>query len=193
MRGICKQFGGKTALDNINLEIKRGTIHAIIGENGAGKSTLMNILSGVIAPTRGSIEINGKNAVFKGPADATSCGIGMVYQHFMLVPQLQVWQNVFLGIEPTIALGKINKKNAICLMEEAGKRYGIHVIPEQITGKLTIGEQQRVEILKVMVRNAEYIIFDEPTAVLTPQEIETLLENIREFTQPGKDYHFYQP
>lgn len=178
------------ALDNIDLAIKQGSIHAIIGENGAGKSTLMNILSGVLQPTRGIIELNGNPIVFKGPGDATASKIGMVYQHFMLVPQLQVWQNVFLGIEPTAALGKINKKAAIQLLNEAGDEYGIEINPEQITGKLTIGEQQRVEILKVMVRNAEYIIFDEPTAVLTPQEIEKLLDNIKGLRDKGKTIIF---
>lgn len=190
MRGIKKCFGNKTVLNEIDLEIDKGTIHAIIGENGAGKSTLMNILSGALEPTEGIIEVDGGQVVLKGPQDAGKLGIGMVYQHFMLVPQLRVWQNVFLGIEPAKVLGKIDKKKAMLLFDKACKDYGVEVNPEQIAGKLTIGEQQRVEILKVMVRNAKYIIFDEPTAVLTPQETEQLLINIKSLRDKGKTIIF---
>lgn len=190
MHGIGKCFGNKWALKDVNLEVKAGTIHAIVGENGAGKSTLMNILSGVLQPTEGFVEVDGKKARMHNPQDAVTCGIGMVYQHFMLVQSLKVWQNVVLGIEPVNKCGKIRKQAALEMIHKACSDYGMQIDPEQLTGELTIGEQQRVEILKVMVRNARYIIFDEPTAVLTPQETDRLLESLCQLRDRGKTIIF---
>lgn len=190
MQGITMRFGEKTALQEINIEIKEGTIHAIVGENGAGKSTLMNILSGALKPNKGKIRIDGREVFIKSPQDATREGIGMVYQHFMLVQHLPVWQNLILGIEPVNRIGKINEHKAREWIMSASKTYHMQINPDEETGSLTVGEQQRVEILKVLVRNAKYIIFDEPTAVLTPQEIDILLENILTLKKLGKTIIF---
>ena len=190
MSGITMRFGEKFALRNVDLTIHEGTIHAIVGENGAGKSTLMNVLSGALIPTEGTVRIDSEEAALRSPQDANRCGIGMVYQHFMLVQHLRVWQNIILGIEPANRIGTINKKQALEWIEDACETYGMQIDPEQETGKLTVGEQQRVEILKVMVRNARYVIFDEPTAVLTPSEIQLLLENIRSLKRMGKTIIF---
>lgn len=190
MRGISKEFDGKWALRDIDLSVEKGTIHAIIGENGAGKSTLMNILSGALIPNVGTIWLNGEPIVLKNPQDASNCGIGIVYQHFMLIPMLKVWQNAILGIEPVRRNRSIDKEAAMRMLKKACDDYGIALNLEQIVGTLTVGEQQRVEILKVMIRNANFIIFDEPTSVLTPQEIETLLANIKTLKQMGKTILF---
>ena len=190
MRGISKEFSGKWALTDMDIEIKSGTIHAIIGENGAGKSTLMNILSGALTPTSGAIEIDGVPMAIKNPQEASAAGIGMVYQHFMLIPTLKVWQNAILGIEPVKKNGSIDKQAAIALLTRVCADYNIQLNFEQMVGNLTVGEQQRVEILKVMIRSAEFLIFDEPTSVLTPLEIEQLLENFRTFKLMGKTIVF---
>ena len=189
MRGIQKYFGSKPALKQVDLTIRKGTIHAIIGENGAGKSTLVNILSGVLQPTRGEILVDGSVQNFQRPQDAAAAGIGMVHQHFMLVPSLSVWQNAILGAEPG-KRGRIDKRAALDLLNQACTEYDMPLNLEQAVGTLTVGEQQRVEILKVLIRSAEYIIFDEPTAVLTPQEIHNLLENMRSLKAMGKTIIF---
>lgn len=189
MRRISKEFSGKFALRNVDCMIRQGSVHAIVGENGAGKSTLMNILSGVLTPTTGEIEIDGRIVQLQKPKDASAFGIGMVHQHFMLVPSLTVWQNVILGIEP-VRRGKIDKKSAIDRIHAVCRDYNMSINPQQVVGTLTVGEQQRVEILKVLVRNANYIILDEPTAVLTPQETEQLFDNIRSLKAMGKTVVF---
>lgn len=190
MRGISKEFDGKWALREIDLSVEKGTIHAIIGENGAGKSTLMNILSGSLCPNQGSIWLDGAPVTLRNPQDASRHGIGIVHQHFMLIPMLKVWQNAILGIEPVKRNGSIDKDAAVALLQKACADYAISLNMEQVVGTLTVGEQQRVEILKVMIRQAEFIIFDEPTSVLTPQEIENLLQNIKNLKQMGKTILF---
>jgi len=189
IQGVSKEFSGKYALKNVSLDIQRGTVHAIIGENGAGKSTLMNILCGVLTPSKGSLALDGTPAVLRHPGDAAGLGIGMVHQHFMLVPSLTVWQNIILGIEP-IKGAFIDQKRALKLIEDTCREYGMDINPHQIVGTLTVGEQQRVEILKVLIRSANIIILDEPTAVLTPQEIDQLFENIRILKSKGKTILF---
>jgi simple sugar transport system ATP-binding protein len=190
MTGITKDFFGKLALQDVDLTIKKGTVHAIVGENGAGKSTLMNILSGTLPPTTGEIVVDGKKAILRGPQDAAKYSIGMVYQHFMLIPSLTVWQNVVLGSEPLKHGYTIDKATAIERITKTCETYGIDLNPERIVGDLTVGEQQRIEILKVLMRDAEYLILDEPTAVLTPQETEQLCDNIRALKKMGKTIIF---
>ena len=190
MRGITKDFSGKLALRDVSLTIAKGTVHAIAGENGAGKSTLMNILSGALAPTAGEVLVDGRAAVLRGPQDAGAYGIGMVYQHFMLIPTLKVWQNIILGMEPTGFGGRIDKAAAIRRITETCETYGISLDLEKTVGTMTVGEQQRIEILKVLMRSSEYIILDEPTAVLTPQETERLCGNIRSLKAMGKTILF---
>ena len=190
MTGIQKDFSGKPALKNVDINICQGTVHAIIGENGAGKSTLMNILSGVMKPTSGEIFIDGCKAVLNEPNDACKLGIGMVHQHFMLVPMLKVWQNIILGIEPINKFRKIKKDIAFNQIEKVCKDYGMGLDLNKVVGTLTVGEQQRIEIIKVMVRNAQFIILDEPTAVLTPDEIDNLFRSIQNLKKMGKTIIF---
>lgn len=190
LTGISKEFSGKYALKNVDLQIRQGTVHAIVGENGAGKSTLMNILSGVLSPTAGAIEIDGRRTLLHNPKDASQAGIGMVHQHFMLVPSLKIWQNVILGIEPRGRFGRIDREAARAMIQRSCETYRMPMNLDQRVGTLTVGEQQRVEILKVMVRSANYIILDEPTAVLTPIEIQELFENIRTLKSMGKTILF---
>lgn len=190
MRGITKDFSGKLALREVDLTVAKGTVHAIAGENGAGKSTLMNILSGALEPTAGEIVVDGRTAVLRGPQDAGKYGIGMVYQHFMLIPTLKVWQNAILGMEPTAFGGRIDKAAAMEQIAKTCETYGIELDLEKTVGEMTVGEQQRIEILKVLMRSCEYIILDEPTAVLTPQETERLCDNIRTLRSMGKTILF---
>ncbi len=190
MENITMDFSGNLALSDVDIYIKKGSIHAIVGENGAGKSTLMNILSGVLTPTSGRMSVDGKKSNFAGLKEATENKIGMVYQHFMLVHQLKVWQNIILGCEPNIKMGWIDKKSAYEKIEEACKDYGITLELEQTVGNLTVGQQQRVEIIKVLYKKAEYIILDEPTAVLTPKEVEHLISSIKELQKQGKTIIF---
>lgn len=190
MTGITKDFFGKLALQDVDITLKKGTVHAIVGENGAGKSTLMNILSGTLPPTTGEITVDGEKAVLRGPQDAAKYSIGMVYQHFMLVPTLTVWQNVILGSEPLKHGYTIDKSTAIDRITKTCETYGIDLNPERLVGDMTVGEQQRIEILKVLMRDAEYLILDEPTAVLTPQETEQLCDNIRALKKMGKTIIF---
>ncbi|MBP2097825.1 ABC transporter ATP-binding protein [Enterococcus rivorum] len=185
MRNITKQFGTFKANDQINLQVKPGEIHALLGENGAGKSTLMNILSGLLEPTSGDIFMNGEKVNISGPTVANRLGIGMVHQHFMLVDAFTVTENIILGSEPTNA-GVLNRKKAQEEIEKVSKQYGMEVKPNAYIRDISVGMQQRVEILKTLYRGANVLIFDEPTAVLTPQEIDELMTIMHELTNEGK-------
>ncbi len=189
MQQVSMVFGEKPALRDVTLQFREGTIHSIVGENGAGKSTLMHILSGVLQPSAGQVLINGQPVQMKDPTQAVAHGIGMVHQHFMLVPMLRVWQNVILGNEPRKGL-EIDTAKAKAEIQRVCEEYNIDIDIEKEVGTLTVGEQQRVEILKVLYRDAKYIILDEPTAVLTPQETAHLLENIVRLRSMGKTILF---
>ena len=172
LRGISKHFGSVRANHNINLNIKPGQVLGLLGENGAGKSTLMNVLSGLYAPDAGQIIVDGTEVEFSGPGESIAKGIGMVHQHFMLVPVFSVAENVILGNE-TVGFGDyLNLNEARQKVKEISKAYGLHVPPDVLIEDLPVGLQQRVEILKVLFRSANVLILDEPTAVLTPQEVE---------------------
>ena len=185
METLTKAFGTFKANDNINLKVKKGEIHALLGENGAGKSTLMNILSGLLEPTSGAIKINGKEEKISNPTVANKLGIGMVHQHFMLIDNFTVEENIVLGSEPTKA-GVLDKKKAFDDIMAVSDRYGFKVDPKALVGDVSVGMQQRVEILKTLYRGAEILIFDEPTAVLTPQEIDELIEIMHGLVKEGK-------
>lgn len=185
MLGITKQFGEFKANDNINLSIKKGEIHALLGENGAGKSTLMNILSGLLEPSSGEIKVNGEKINISSPGVADKLGIGMVHQHFMLVDKFTVTENIILGSEKTKG-GILDRKTAQKEIKELSERYGLFVDPTARVGSVSVGMQQRVEILKTLYRGADILILDEPTAVLTPQEILELMEIMRSLTKEGK-------
>ena len=171
MKNITKKFGNFTANNNINLTVHKGEVHALLGENGAGKSTLMNILYGLYNPTSGEIYINGELVDISNPNVAISKGIGMVHQHFMLVQPFTVAENIVLGTEPTKNGGALDMKKAIDDVKEISSKYGLFVDPMAKVEDITVGMQQRVEILKALYRGAQTLILDEPTAVLTPQEI----------------------
>lgn len=179
LKNISKQFPGVLANSNVNLTINKGEIHAIIGENGAGKTTLMNILYGLYEPTKGEIFIDGKKAMIKSPLDAIKQGIGMVHQHFMLLPSLSVAENVVLGSEPKKKKFFMDYDKAIEITKNLAQKYGFKVDPHEKIEALSVGVQQRVEILKVLYRGADILILDEPTAVLTPQETDELFNVIR--------------
>lgn len=185
MLHITKEFPGIRANDDVTVRLKKGTIHALLGENGAGKSTLMSILFGLYQPTSGIIKVNGKEVTIDDPNVATELGIGMVHQHFKLVECFTVTENIILGMEPT-KYGMVDIKKAAKEIEELSQRYGLKVDPYAKISDITVGMQQRVEILKMLYRNAEILIFDEPTAVLTPQEIEDLIEIMRLLIKEGK-------
>ena len=185
MRNIVKRFGDFVANDGINLTVHKGEIHAILGENGAGKSTLMNQLYGLLKPTSGDILVNGKKIVMNTPRDAIDAGIGMVHQHFMLVQPFTVTENIVLGMEPQkgIALDMTTaRKNVV----EISERYGLAIDPDAKIEDISVGMQQRVEILKALYRGADILILDEPTSSLTPQEIVELIEIIHNLTRDGK-------
>jgi simple sugar transport system ATP-binding protein len=186
MINITKKFGDFTANDNINLTVHESEVHAILGENGAGKSTLMNILYGLYQPTSGSIRINGKEIEITDPNIAIEHGIGMVHQHFMLVEPFTVAENIILGMEPTKSGGYLDLNTAIEDVKKISQRYGLYVDPNAKIQDISVGMQQRVEILKALYRGAEILILDEPTAVLTPQEIQELMQIIRNLTKEGK-------
>ena len=186
MRGITKKFGSFVANDNISLNVHKGEVHALLGENGAGKTTLMNQLYGLYQPTSGEIYLNGKKVNITDPNVAIAEGIGMVHQHFMLIQPFTVAENIILGNEITNKMGELDYKKAVNQVKELSKKYGLDVDPDAIISDISVGMQQRVEILKVLYRGAEILIFDEPTAVLTPQEIEEFIEIIKKFTQDGK-------
>ena len=185
MRNITKIFGEFVANDHINLNVRRGEIHALLGENGAGKSTLMNMLAGLLEPTSGEIVINSKEVKIDSPSKAAHLGIGMVHQHFMLVDAFTVAENIILGSETTKA-GVIDLKKAIAEIKELSARYGLEVDPTAKVADISVGAQQRVEILKTLYRGADLLIFDEPTAVLTPAEIAELLKIMKTLVSEGK-------
>ena len=189
MLNITKKFPGIIANDNITLQLKKGEIHALLGENGAGKSTLMSVLFGLYQPEEGIIKKDGKVVSIKDPNDATALGIGMVHQHFKLVDVFTVLDNIILGAETT-KCGFLQKKEARKKVEEISKRYGLNVDLDAKVEDITVGMQQRVEILKMLYRDNEILIFDEPTAVLTPQEIDELMATMREFAKEGKSILF---
>ena len=186
MKNITKKFGSFVANDNINLTVHKGEVHALLGENGAGKSTLMNILYGLYQQTSGEIYINEKLVNMDNPNVAIANGIGMVHQHFMLVQPFTVAQNIILGVEPTKGLGSIDINKAIEDVKAISEKYGLYVDPNAKIEDISVGMQQRVEILKALYRGAEILILDEPTAVLTPQEIQELIQIIRNLTKEGK-------
>ncbi len=191
LRGITKEFPGVIANNDVNLTIDSGEILGLLGENGAGKSTLMNILYGLYSATAGEILIDGEVVHFHSPGDAIAAGIGMVHQHFMLVPVFTVAENVVLGVEPTSGPGGVlDMDEARRDVEEISARYSLDVDPDAITETLPIGIQQRVEIIKVLFRDAEILVFDEPTAVLTPQEVEDFFEIVRQLQSDGKGIIF---
>lgn len=185
MNNITKKFGDFTANYNINLDIKKGEIHSLLGENGAGKSTLMNMLYGMYSPTSGDIYINGEKKVFRDPKDAIKAGLGMVHQHFMLIEPFTVVENIILGMEPVNCI-KIDVKKARKEVMELANRYGFNIDPDAKIEDISVGTQQKVEILKVLYRGADILIFDEPTAVLTPQEIDELVGIITNLSNEGK-------
>lgn len=185
MRNITKIFGEFVANDHINLNVRRGEIHALLGENGAGKSTLMNMLAGLLEPTSGEIVINGQTVKVDSPSKAAQLGIGMVHQHFMLVDAFTVAENIILGSETTKG-GVIDLKKAIAEIKELSKKYGLEVDPTAKVADISVGAQQRVEILKTLYRGADLLIFDEPTAVLTPAEIAELLKIMKALVEEGK-------
>ena len=185
MLNIRKEFPGIVANDNITLQLEQGEIHALLGENGAGKSTLMGMLFGMYRPDKGCIKVKGKEVKISNPNVANELGIGMVHQHFKLVENFTVTENIILGCEPKKLFG-VDIKGAAKRIEELSKQYGLNVDPYAKIEDISVGMQQRVEILKMLYRNAEVLIFDEPTAVLTPQEIEDLLGIMRNLTKEGK-------
>ncbi|MBQ9468905.1 MAG: ABC transporter ATP-binding protein [Clostridia bacterium] len=189
MRGITKEFPGIIANDNVTLRLKKGEIHALLGENGAGKSTLMSVLFGLYQPEKGEIYKNGKKVTINSPNDANALGIGMVHQHFKLVEVFSVLDNIILGVEPTAA-GFLKKKAARARILELSAKYGLNVDPDALVEDITVGMQQRTEILKMLYRENEVLIFDEPTAVLTPQEIEELMQIMKGLAKEGKSILF---
>ncbi len=189
--GITKRFPGVVANDNVTLTVGRGSVHALLGENGAGKTTLMNVLYGLYRPTEGRVVIDGEPRSFDSPRDAIDAGIGMIHQHFMLVEPMRIWQNVVLGNEPTEWYGlRIDEDAARDAVRELSARYGFNVNPDDRVEDVSVGVQQRVEILKALYRGAEILILDEPTAVLTPQEVEDLYDVFEELTDQGKTIIF---
>ena len=190
MLNITKIFPGIIANDNITLRLKKGEIHALLGENGAGKSTLMSVLFGLYQPEHGIIKKDGVEVKINDPNDANALGIGMVHQHFKLVECFSVLDNIILGVEPTDKLGVLKKGEARKRIVELSEKYGLHVEPDAIIEDITVGMQQRTEILKMLYRDNEILIFDEPTAVLTPQEIEDLMQIMKNLAAEGKSILF---
>ncbi len=189
MRNITKIFPGIIANDNITLQLKKGEIHALLGENGAGKSTLMSVLFGLYQPEEGQIYKNGQPVTINNPNDANDLGIGMVHQHFKLVQVFSVLENIILGVENT-KFGFLSKKAARKKVVELSQSYGLNVDPDALIENITVGMQQRTEILKMLYRNNDILIFDEPTAVLTPQEIGELMQIMKNLAKEGKSILF---
>ena len=188
MRGITKEFPGVLANDRVDFDLRQGEIHALLGENGAGKSTLMNVLAGLYRPEGGTLGVHGKLVSLRSPRDAIAHGIGMVHQHFMLVPSLTVTENILLGLdEPRFNMRLPEYHAKIAALQE---QFGLKVAPESKIWQLSVGEQQRVEILKMLYRGADILIMDEPTAVLAPQEVEELFVTLRSMTAEGKSIVF---
>ncbi len=190
LKGITKRFPGVLANDHINLQLHEGEILALLGENGAGKSTLMNVLYGLYTPEEGEIFVRGQRAVIREPNDAIALGIGMVHQHFMLVPVFTVTENVMLGMESMKNGIFLDRQAAADRIRNISQKYGLDVEPDDMVGDLPVGLQQRVEIIKLLYRSADILILDEPTAVLTPQEVEGLFEVIRSLVAQGKSVIF---
>ncbi|MBN1264845.1 MAG: ABC transporter ATP-binding protein [Anaerolineales bacterium] len=190
LRGITKRFPGVLANDSINLALEKGEIHALLGENGAGKTTLMNILYGLYDPDEGEVFIQGEKAEISSPTDAIKQGIGMVHQHFMLIPVFTVTENVMLGEEAVKAGGFLDRSLASGEIRQISEQYHLEVPPEAYIKDLPVGVQQRVEIIKLLYRKADILIFDEPTAVLTPQEADELFKIMRSLTEQGKSIIF---
>ena len=189
MLHITKEFPGIKANDDITLQLRKGEVHALLGENGAGKSTLMSVLFGLYQPEQGKILKNGKEVAIRNPKDANELGIGMVHQHFKLVECFSVLDNIILGVEPN-KLGFLQKAEARRKVMALSEKYGLRVDPDALISDISVGMQQRVEILKMLYRDNEILIFDEPTAVLTPQEIDELMEIMRGFKKEGKSILF---
>lgn len=183
MKGVSKYFGSFAANDKVNFDLETGEIHALLGENGAGKSTLMNVLYGLYHPNSGEIFVNGEKVSFTSPSVAIEHGIGMVHQHFMLIPQLTVAQNIFLG-NPKSGFF-FNAAQKAKLVRELDERYGFRIDPDASVWQLAVGMQQKVEILKALVRDIKVLILDEPTAVLTPQEVDALFSSLKVMTREG--------
>ncbi|MBQ6899800.1 MAG: ABC transporter ATP-binding protein [Firmicutes bacterium] len=190
MNNIRKEFPGIVANDDITLQLRKGEIHALLGENGAGKSTLMSVLFGLYQPEAGEIRKNGQTVKINNPNDATALGIGMVHQHFKLIEVFTVLDNIILGAETTNKLGFLKKKEARKKVQELSEKYGLKVDLDAKVEDITVGMQQRVEILKMLYRDNEILIFDEPTAVLTPQEIDELMATMKGFAAEGKSILF---
>jgi simple sugar transport system ATP-binding protein len=190
LRGITKQFPGVLANDHVDFDLKRGEVHALLGENGAGKSTLMNILYGLYSADEGEILVNGKPVTFSSPHDAIELGIGMVHQHFMLIPVMTVTENIVLAREPTKGGVLLDYAGARRKVEEISQRFGFAIDPDARIQDITVGQQQRVEILKALYRNADILILDEPTAVLTPQEATELFAILKGLVDEGMSIIF---
>jgi ABC-type uncharacterized transport system ATPase subunit len=190
LRGITKRFGTLVANDHIDLTVEPGEIHCLLGENGAGKSTLMNVLYGLYLPDEGEILLDGEVQHFAGPGDAMAAGIGMVHQHFMLIPVFTVAENVILGHEQTGFAGVLDLEAARDKVREISARFRFDVDPDAIVGELPVGVQQRVEIIKALSRDARVLVFDEPTAVLTPQETDELMAIMRQLKESGTSIVF---
>ena len=191
LRGITKRFPGVLANDDVDLTVERGTVHALLGENGAGKTTLMNVLYGLYEPTAGEVVVDGTAQGFDSPRDAVAAGVGMIHQHFTLVDTMTVAENVTLGYEPTRLGGLVvDRTRARREVQELAERYGFDVDPDAVVGDVSVGERQRVEILKTLYRDADVLILDEPTAVLTPQEVTDLFDVLAKLTAGGKTVIF---
>lgn len=190
LKGITKRFPGVLANDHIDLTLETGEIHAMLGENGAGKTTLMNILYGLYQPDEGEVFVRGKPLTIHSPSDAIHAGVGMVHQHFMLIPVFTVTENVMLGDESTRYAGVLDRPTAASRIKKISEQYGLAVDPDMYVRDLPVGVQQRVEIIKLLYREADILIFDEPTAVLTPQEADELFDIMRSLAKQGKSIIF---
>jgi simple sugar transport system ATP-binding protein len=190
MRGITKRYPGVVANNKVDLKVRPGEVHALLGENGAGKTTLMNILYGLARPDEGEILLDGEPANITGPSDAISRGISMVHQHFMLVPVFTVAENILLGEETMAGPIFLDRKEARRRIIELGRRFGFEIDPAARVGSLSVGWQQRVEILKALYRDARILVLDEPTAVLTPQETEEIFSVLRRLADAGHSIVF---
>ena len=184
LKGISKAFGDFYANKNVDFDLRAGEIHCLVGENGAGKSTMMNMLYGLLEPTEGTISMDGRPVAIHGPRHAIDLGIGMVHQHFMLIPVFTVAENIVLADEPTQGMA-LDMKAGEERVRELSDRYGLRVDPTALVQDITVGQQQRAEILKALFRKARILILDEPTAVLTPQEIDELLKVVRQLRDEG--------